>query len=331
MAAVTGAAVFFGAVGGCTLKDTEAPPLVGPSELGLSLQIEAVPDTLTQDGISQSRLIITARDANSQPVRNLTLNLAMAIGGVLADFGTLSTRSVVTGSNGRAEALYTAPPPPVESIDPGVVVTILVTPVGADYATALPRTVNIRLLPPGVIIPPNSQPVPSFFFSPSSPTTDTTVQFDASESKDSDGVITGYHWWFGDGDTASGVRTTHAYRFAGTYSVTLTVTDDRGATASLTKSLTVSAGPVPTASFTISPSPASVGQVVTFDGAPSTAPTGRTIVEYRWNFGDGSALVRTSNPVTTHTYSTAGNYTITLVVTDSLGATAATSSPLTVR
>jgi PKD repeat protein len=318
-------------VGGCTLKDAAPPPLVGPSELGLSLQIEAVPDTLTQDGISQSRIIITARDASSRPVRDLTLTLAISVGGVSADFGTLSTRSVVTGTNGRAEAVYTAPPPPLESIDTGTVVSIVVTPVGSDYATALPRFVSIRLLPPGLVIPPNSLPVPNFIFSPSSPTTDTTIQFDASGSKDSDGVITSYDWWFGDGDTASGVRTTHVYRVAGTYSVTLVVTDDRGASASVTKTVTVTAGPLPTAEFTISPSPANVGRVVTFDGALSTAPTGRTIVEYRWNFGDGSPIVRTSNPVTTHTYGVAGSYTITLVVTDSQGATAGKSNTLTVN
>ena len=58
------------------------------------------------------------------------------------------------------------------------------------------------------------------------------VSFDASSSTDSDGSLVSYAWRFGDGGTGSGVRTTHTYGEPGRYRVDLTVTDDRGDTAS---------------------------------------------------------------------------------------------------
>jgi len=58
-----------------------------------------------------------------------------------------------------------------------------------------------------------------------------SVTFDGTGSSDSDGSIAAYDWTFGDGTTASGATVSHAYDSAGTYDVTLTVTDDDGATA----------------------------------------------------------------------------------------------------
>ena len=55
-------------VGACTTKKTEPPDLSGPSELGTSLAIAANPDTLTQDGESRSTIVVTARNANGQPL-----------------------------------------------------------------------------------------------------------------------------------------------------------------------------------------------------------------------------------------------------------------------
>ena len=66
-----------------------------------------------------------------------------------------------------------------------------------------------------------------------------TIQFDAVESSDLDGQITSYAWAFGDGATGSGSTTSHTYASAGTYEVTLTVTDDEGATGSASKTIEV--------------------------------------------------------------------------------------------
>src|SRR5688572_31149393 len=52
------------ALSGCTVKKTETPDPTGPSELGLSLQLQVTPDVLVMDGASQSTLTVTTRDSN---------------------------------------------------------------------------------------------------------------------------------------------------------------------------------------------------------------------------------------------------------------------------
>ena len=68
-------------------------------------------------------------------------------------------------------------------------------------------------------------PVALFTATPTVVAAGETVYFNASASSD-DGYIVEYFWDFGDGTNATGVTTTHAYTAAGSYTVTLTVTDD---------------------------------------------------------------------------------------------------------
>jgi PKD repeat protein len=87
-------------------------------------------------------------------------------------------------------------------------------------------------------VPPANQPPVAAF---TSSVGDLKVSVDGSGSSDSDGTVVSYAWTFGDGATGSGVADSHTYAAAGTYSVKLTVTDDGGATDSVTKSVTVTA------------------------------------------------------------------------------------------
>ena len=65
--------------------------------------------------------------------------------------------------------------------------------------------------------------------------------FDGSTSTDPDGTIAGYSWNFGDGSTGTGATVDHTYATGGTYSVTLTVTDDRGGKDTETKNVVATA------------------------------------------------------------------------------------------
>ena len=230
------------AAAGCTVSETNPPALVGPSELGLSLTLTARPDVLTQDGSSQAQIEIQARDQNGQPKREaIPLRVEITVGGLIADYGTLSPgKNVSTGSDGRAVITYTAPPASLVSGDS--VITLTVTPVGTDYITANPRTVNIRLVPPGIITGPG--PNADFLFSPTAPVTGAVVQFDASLSAPAEGQkITVYAWDFGDGDKKvvnGSPITTHDFMTAGTFVVSLTVTDSGGSTHTVRKTVTIS-------------------------------------------------------------------------------------------
>ena len=82
--------------------------------------------------------------------------------------------------------------------------------------------------------PPADQPPVAAFTSSCSGLVCTV---DASASTDPDGTIASYAWTFGDGGTASGVRASHGYPAAGSYPVTLTVTDDHGRTAQSTRNV----------------------------------------------------------------------------------------------
>jgi len=84
--------------------------------------------------------------------------------------------------------------------------------------------------------PANESPIASFTYE----CTDLTCDFDGSGSSDSDGSVASYSWDLGDDNTGSGETVSHTYDADGTYSVTLTVTDDDGATDSTTESVSVS-------------------------------------------------------------------------------------------
>lgn len=150
-----------------------------------------------------------------------------------------------------------------------------------------------------------------------------TCSFTATAS-DPDGTVATYAWDFGDGTTGTGKTATHSYAAAGTYTVTLTVTDDQGATGSTTAQVTSAEPPAnqnPTASFTVTKS----FMKATVDGSASSDPDG-TVASYAWNFGDGTTA---TGATASHTYATEGTFTITLKVTDNQGGTATTTREFT--
>ncbi len=126
---------------------------------------------------------------------------------------------------------------------------------------------------------PNQDPVAAF----SSSTTNLKVDVDGTASSDPDGTIASYAWNFGDGGTSGQVSPSHTYAAAGTYTISLTVTDNDGATNTVTHQVTVApANQSPTAAFTTS----TTNLKVTVNGSGSSDPDG-TIASYAWTYGDG--------------------------------------------
>jgi PKD repeat protein len=168
----------------------------------------------------------------------------------------------------------------------------------------------------------NAPPEAAFSYTPTNPTTATTITF-LDESFDlDDGTVDAWRWVFGDGATSTVQTPSHRYDTAGTYEVTLTVTDDEGATGSTTQEIIVGASvntaPVP--AFTFAPALPQVNEEVQFSDQ-STDPEDN-ITTWAWDFGDG-ATSALRNP--THTYGAIGTYSVTLTVTDAESATASTT------
>lgn len=156
-------------------------------------------------------------------------------------------------------------------------------------------------------------------------TTHMSVAVDATASTDSDGTLATYSWSFGDGAVGSGVTTTHAYTTPGDYTVTLTVTDDRGGSATTTKTVTAALAPnvLPTAALT-----ATIDNLSASLDASASSDSDGTIVSYAWNFGDTTTKT-TTTAKTTHAYTAAGTFTVTVTVTDDRGGTATASQQVT--
>jgi PKD repeat protein len=155
--------------------------------------------------------------------------------------------------------------------------------------------------------------------------TDLVCSADGTGSTDPDGTISSYAWTWGDGTTnGSGPSPSHTYAAAGTYQVTLTVTDNQGGTNSGSSSVSPSMAPNVNPNAALGVTCANL--VCSADSAGSSDPDG-AITDYSWNWGDGSAL--TDGPTSTHTYAAAGSFTVTLTVTDNRGGTSNASQTAT--
>ena len=174
---------------------------------------------------------------------------------------------------------------------------------------------------------PSSVPtVARFTFSPTNPTINQDVSFNASASSVSNGT---YVWDFGDGQSGSGVTTTHRYQRGGTFTIVLTVTSDSRQTSTASRTINVSTAlPPQVANFNFSPTTPAVNQDVVFTVAlvpgPGGAAQGAT---FSWDFGDGTT--GTGAPIT-HRFTRGGTFAVTLRVTTEAGLTAATTRQITI-
>lgn len=141
-----------------------------------------------------------------------------------------------------------------------------------------------------------------------------TVAFVGSASTDDSGIVS-YLWNFGDGTTSTDIDVAHVYDTAGSYDVSLAVTDAGGLTDIATLTITVNAvNGAPTAIAVADVLSGIAALDVSFDASGSTDDAG--IVSYAWDLGDGNTA---EGVQVSHTYDTPGTYVVALTVTDSEG------------
>ncbi|WNY23345.1 hypothetical protein MmiHf6_06520 [Methanimicrococcus hongohii] len=150
-----------------------------------------------------------------------------------------------------------------------------------------------------------SGPIADFTANNTAGKTPLAVQF----TDKSGGNPTKYSWDFGDGSKSTDKNPTHTYNQTGTYTVSLTVSNEFGSDTKTEKSL-VNVGVAPNVFFTANGTINSNQVAFTTHGDTTDSGT------YKWDFGDGSTSSE-KNP--THTYKSTGVYNVTLNVTNSYG------------
>lgn len=164
---------------------------------------------------------------------------------------------------------------------------------------------------------PTNPPVAAFSGTPTSGYAPLTVVFtDASTNNP-----TSWAWTFGDGGTSTAQNPSHTYTAAGTYTVTLTASNAYGSDSETkTGYITVTTQPTnpPVAAFSGTPTSGDVPLTVVFTDASTNNPT-----SWSWTFGDGGTSTA-QNP--SHTYTTAGTYTVVLTATNAYGSDSETKT-----
>lgn|GEM_PF-2787004 len=237
------------------------------------------------------------------PVAGFTFSPASPVVGQTVSFTDTSTNSPTSWSWTFGDGGTSSSRNPTHTYATAGTFNVTLTATNAGGSDPETKPVTVSNPPP---------PTAGFSFSPSNPAAGQSVQFlDASS-----GSPTSRSWSFGDGTTSTAVNPVKAYSAAGTYGVTLQVSNVSG-TDSETKSVVVSpAGSAPVASFTFSPPAPAPGASVQFTDTSGGGPTA-----WSWSFGDpgaGAGNVSTlQNPV--HVYGLAGSYTVTLTASNPFG------------
>ncbi|WP_024480883.1 PKD domain-containing protein [Cellulophaga baltica] len=294
--------------------------------------------TVTDDGTpalnSTDTITIIVTDANQAPTAVATsditsgeVSLAVQFTGDTSsdpDSGDVLTYAWDFGDGSTAT---TANPSHTFTIAGTYDVTLTVTDDGTPALSSSEVTITIT-----VNTPANQAPTAVASSDVTSGEASLDVQFTGDTSSDPDaGDVLTYAWDFGDGSTATTANPAHTFTTAGTYDVTLTVTDDgtpalSSSEVTITITVTAPANQAPTAVASSDVTSGEVSLDVQFTGDTSSDPDAGDVLTYAWDFGDGTTAT-TANPA--HTFTTAGTYDVTLTVTDD-GIPALSSSEMTI-
>ncbi len=178
----------------------------------------------------------------------------------------------------------------------------------------------------------NLTPVAALTVTPSADYAPATVTLDASGSTDPEGGPLTYSLTCGNGTPAVlAAKTTCTYPTVGTFTARATVTDDHGATSSLSRTVTSKADVAPTVVLGSISSQVRVNQPVLVDASGSSDPDKTPIASYRIDCGNGVVFGPGSASSATCRYVSARTYTIRVTATDTIGKTGTASDTVRVR
>ena len=235
------------------------------------------------------------------------------------DDGGLSTSSGPVDASGRFEA------PHAYSRPGRYIVTVRVTDKDGGVSAPFTGTVQVTVLnrPPVAVAGGNNAAKDAY-----AGVEGQAIAFDASASSDADGDALTYAWSFGDGQTGSGATASHAYGDNGSYTATLTVTDEYGGVAAATVPVVVS-NVNPTATFIV-PATVNEGSAATISlASPQDVAADLPGLAYAFDCGSGYGDVGAASVASCPTTDN-GTLTVRAQVRDKDGGVSAYDASLTV-
>ncbi|PZX55861.1 PKD domain-containing protein, partial [Algoriphagus chordae] len=257
----------------------------------INIRPEAVPTAVSIDDMNVDESVAFENDLSAffdkgYPGNKLTYSLELVAGGEVPAWLTISELGVISGT-APADAANT------------YAVNVIATDLNGLIAGSL---VNINV---------NKAPVPVIETDVDKGWAPMTVNFTGENSVD-DAAIATYLWNFGDGTSnATTSNVEHVFATEGTYNVSLTVTDNTGLDSTAVMSIQVRPNGAPLAFATADVVEGMNPLTVSFDGSASVSDG--TITEYLWDFGNGDTA---TGMTTVYTYTTKGEFTATLTITD---------------
>jgi PKD repeat protein len=178
---------------------------------------------------------------------------------------------------------------------------------GVDSQVGAP--VSITVLEPTITV--------SFTYSANAILEGSSVDFTADAT--TDGLALTYEWDFGDGGTGTGQNPSHTYATAGTFDVTLTVTDGCGFSKSVTikdaVTVTSACTALSSVDFAYSPAMPYLNTSVSFNATPQP-PLATQPITYTWDFDDGTNMTGTDATIQ-HVFTDDDTYTVRVTATNS--------------
>ncbi len=264
---------------------------------------------ITGASFSQGVIVVSGRANDDQQIARVEVGIVNSLGQFMSSSGTFTSttpswRTAFLNSPGSlgSNFAYTSP------VIPAGVYSVQTRATDQHGFVSVPQVVtNIT-----VTQPPNNPPVAVATVS----CVQNVCTFDGRSSTDEDPTSLTYSWNYGNGTTGTGPLPVKTFTGPGAFTVTLTVKDMWGLTATTTLPVTIvepagNVAPVPTFITSCTALVCGTSSSGTID--PNTGD----VITYSWNWGDGTALGTGTAP--SHTYALSGTYTVTLTTTDGWG------------